>query len=218
MILTGRSLWRERDLFSSRKAVRVGDILKVRFATDNLIRYRNTMKVGVTREVNMGKPRIKTFSFLPAFDFSLNRKDDNGVEYSTEKEFRARIAVQVTAVNTNNGNISVQGQHRIIFNGQAENITIVGLVRRDDLRDDNTILSRDIANLRFSYQGPAAEQRTLLNRGDLVYPTPTTNISATNIESTNRAAIPQLPEISPAARRRLILDFLNRIAASLFRR
>ena len=216
VFLYSRSLWRDRDLFSTRKNVRIGDILKVRFATDNLIRYRNSMKTGVSREVNRRKPAIKTFSFLPAFDFSFTRKDDNSVEYSTEKEFRARIAVQVTAVNTNTRNITFQGQHTIIINGQAENITIIGLVRQDDLRDDNTILSRDIANLRFSYQGPTSERRTLLNRGDLVYPSANTNTGATNSGMTNRAG--QLPSISRAARQRLILDFLNRVAASLFRR
>lgn len=218
MLLYGRSLWRDRDLFSTRKNVRIGDILKVRFANENLIRYRNSMKTGVSREVNIGKPSIKTFSFLPSFDFSFTRKNDTGVEYSTEKEFRARIAVQVTAVNTNTGNISFQGQHTIIINGQAENITIIGLVRKGDLRDDNTILSRDIANLRFSYQGPASERRTLLNRRDLIYPAQPTNTAATNGGITNRASAPQLPTISREARQRLILDFLNRIAASLFRR
>lgn len=209
--LASNSLWEDRDLFTNRKTVRNGDILKIVFDYKNLIRYRNQSKAGTSRQVTVGRPGISTFSFLPAFDLTMSSKDDDGVDYTTEKEFSARIAVQVTAVGTN-GNIQIEGRHTIVVNGQSEYITLLGTVRRDDLRDGDSIMAQDIANLQFSYQGPQAQQRTLIRPGDLVY----TNSTATNAGTTPPAD--QIPTLTEAARRRMILEYLNRVASLLFAR
>lgn len=209
--LTSNSLWEDRDLFTNRRNVRAGDIIKIVFEYKNLIRYRNQSKAGTSRQVNVGRPGITTFSFLPAFDLTMSSKDDDGVDYTTEKEFSARIAVQVTALQPN-GNILIQGRHTIVVNGQSEYITLQGTIRRDDLRDGDSILAQDIANLQFSYQGPQAQQRNLIRPGDLVY----TNSSATNAGTAPPAD--QVPTLTEAARRRMILEYLNRVASLLFAR
>lgn len=205
-LVSARSLWKASNLFSSRSRVGVGDIIKVRFAYKNLVRYRSEMKSGTTQKASLGKPSLAVFSFLPAFDHNYSVDRNNNVEYSTEKEFQTMLAVTVTAVSGNI--ISFNGRHSILVNGQQETISISGRVRNNDIEDGNTVRSTDIADLAFSYEGPRIQRTNTLNPADLVYPTASTN--ATNAAS-------QLPSISRNARRRLVLRYLNRIADILFR-
>ena len=52
-----------------------------------------------------------------------------------------------------NGNLIIQGTRFVKVNKDTHLVTFTGIVRRDDVRADNTILSEKIANAEISSDG-----------------------------------------------------------------
>nr|HPH03258.1 flagellar basal body L-ring protein FlgH [Spirochaetota bacterium] len=170
--LAGVSLWQDGHLFSSRGKVVPGDILKIRFSYRNLVRYRTEMKAGDTQKLNLGKPDLKTFSFLPSIDNNTTYNRNNNLEYTSEREFATTIAVMVQTI-ASNGIISFRGNHSLQLNGQNEEVVIQGQVRSQDVADGNFVASTDIANLNFAWIGPSVIRQNVLRTGDLTVSTNT---------------------------------------------
>lgn len=61
----------------------------------------------------------------------------------------ARVAVLVKQV-LPNGNMIVEGTRWVKVNKEETNITFTGIVRRDDVRADNTVLSQDVAEAKIT--------------------------------------------------------------------
>lgn len=55
-----------------------------------------------------------------------------------------------------NGNLRLQGERMVEINGEAQIITLTGIVRPRDVRADNTVASTLIADARISYSGNGA--------------------------------------------------------------
>ncbi|MDR2734599.1 MAG: flagellar basal body L-ring protein FlgH [Spirochaetota bacterium] len=199
--LSAESLWRDSHLFSTRREIRAGDILKINFAYRNLLRYRNEMKVGETDSASIGQPGMKVFAFLPSLENNATYNRNNNLEYNSEREFSMHIAVTVSTVGTN-GIIGFRGGHTVLLNGQSEQVTIGGEVRDADIREGNLIRSTDVANLSFVWNGPRVRRQEALGANDL---------------ATNAAPGSEGPELTPEAKERLLLFHLNRAHDILFR-
>ncbi len=207
LFLSGESLWQDSNLFSTRTKLQPGDIVKINFNYKNIVKYRNQMKTGSNKKINLGKPSLKMLSFLPDFDYSMSVNNNTQVDYSTEKEFSIILAVRTVSVTGNI--IKIKGKHTILVNGNLETIEISGVIRAVDLRDGNVINSHDIANLNFNYTGPSKQKLNSLNKQDLLY-------KSTNNSATNRGLSASEPTLSGVAKKRLIYLYLNRIMSLLF--
>lgn len=196
-------------MFSSRRQLQAGDILKIVFDTKNIIKYKIEMKRGGTDKVSLNQPGVATFSFLPAFNYNTSSDKNNRIDYTVEKEFGTVLAVQVTAVNQN-GIVAFEGQHTMLLNGQQESIRLSGRINANDLYNGNSVKAVDVANLNLVYLGPTRQMQAAINNNDLVY---RTNNTATNRQGSAQSG---LPELTDARKRQLIRDYLNRIANILF--
>jgi len=200
------SLWRDSNLFSSRKEARAGDILKINFAYRNLVRYRNEMKAGETESVTLGQPKLAAFSFLPSLENNSTYTRNNNLEFNNEREFSTSIAVTIESVNTN-GIVRFRGGHTVVLNGQSEQVILQGQVRDQDIGEGNAVRSTDIANLSFVWNGPQVARQQALGVNDFV--------AATNAEG---EALPSsLEEFTAETKQRLLLQYLNRVHDLLFR-
>jgi flagellar L-ring protein precursor FlgH len=68
---------------------------------------------------------------------------------TASSRFSARISVIVKQV-LPNGNMVVEGTRWIKVNKEETNITFTGLVRRDDVRADNTVISENVAEAKIT--------------------------------------------------------------------
>ncbi|MCA9188466.1 MAG: flagellar basal body L-ring protein FlgH [Pirellulaceae bacterium] len=93
-----------------------------------------------------------------AMDTSANSSGtvDNSSQYSVARDFTDRIAVMIVD-KTPNGDFVIRGQRSITVSGEHRTLTINGIVRFEDIRADNTVLSQYIANLDVCYAGDGAE-------------------------------------------------------------
>jgi flagellar L-ring protein precursor FlgH len=160
---TNGSLYRqgvEVNLFTDRKAGHVGDILTV-------VLEENTVS-SKSSEVEINKDSEATIADATAFGNPVSAHGMSlDASFSAEREFTGEadaeqsnnlfgdVAVSVVDV-WPNGTLVVRGEKWITLNRGDEFIRISGLVRPEDVRADNTVLSNKVADARITYAGTGA--------------------------------------------------------------
>lgn len=157
-----KSLWSDRgwSLYSDHKAHDVGDILTIiinESTRTTATKSTSNSKSGST-SLSAG---VGIFDFLKAASASGNDSFKADGAASDVNSVSGRITVTVVDV-LDNENMVVEGMQSIWQNRDEHRITFRGIVRRDDIRYDNTIYSNQVADatLKFDGKGPLnAKQR-----------------------------------------------------------
>jgi flagellar L-ring protein FlgH len=153
------------DLFSDRKARRVGDILTV-VLQENTV-SKKTSSVGVKKASEVTVPEAAGGAGTLLGDNISLGGIGLGTNLSTDRNFKGAADagqsnnlvgdVAVSVVNIwPNGTLEIRGEKWITLNRGDEFIRISGLVRPEDVSPDNTVLSTKVANSRIAYAGTGA--------------------------------------------------------------
>lgn len=92
--------------------------------------------------------------FNPESIVTAETKRESTADGKTSREgnLTARITVTVLAVD-GAGNLQIQGDKIVTINSEDQHIVLTGIVRPEDIRSDNTVLSSRLADARISYYG-----------------------------------------------------------------
>lgn len=153
-------------LFNDRRAHRVGDIITVvlseqtnakKSANTELtkeadIQFDPSVILGrdMSNDLSSTIPLLKDIGLLTSL--SQNREFTGEGDSDQSNSLTGQITVTVSNVMPN-GVLEVRGEKWMTFNQGDEYIRIKGLVRPDDITDDNTIMSNRIADARITYSG-----------------------------------------------------------------
>ncbi|MBR4903463.1 MAG: flagellar basal body L-ring protein FlgH [Selenomonadaceae bacterium] len=159
-----KSLWVDNgggiSLYSDKKARNVGDILTIvinETTTQTATKSRSNSKSG---SVSVGTG-TGIFDFIKAFSASGSdafKADGSAVDTN---RYSGQITVTVVEVLPND-NMIIEGTQSIWQNRDEHKITLRGVIRRDDVSMNNTVLSTRVADatLKFDGKGPLnAKQR-----------------------------------------------------------
>lgn len=160
------SLWRigAREFFADQRAARVGDILTVLVTINDSAKTTNQTTTSRQSDMTAGIPhllglesslgRILPSGFDPANALGTNTKTDQaGTGAITRQEqINLTIAAVVSAV-LPNGNLVIQGTQEVKTNNDVRELTVAGIVRREDISSSNTVNQTQIAEARISYSG-----------------------------------------------------------------
>lgn len=146
-------------LFKDKKANQVGDLLTVVLVEQTTASKSADISADKETTINIPNPTILG---RPANLIINDRTLATDIE--TESEFTGagsanqsnRLDGSVSVVVEQvlpNGNLRVRGQKLITINQGDEFVRVTGLVRPEDIRGDNTVLSTQIADAHFSYGG-----------------------------------------------------------------
>ena len=157
-----KSLWVDNgwSLYADHKAHDVGDILTIiinESTRTTATKSTSNSKSGSTN-ISAG---VGIFDFLKAASASGSDSFKANGAASDVNSVSGRITVTVVDV-MENGNMVVEGTQSIWQNRDEHKITFRGIVRRDDVRYNNTIFSNQVADatLKFDGKGPLnAKQR-----------------------------------------------------------
>ena len=158
-----KSLWQDNSawsLYSDRKARDVGDILTIVInenTTQTASKQRSNTKEG---SVNLGAG-TGIFHFLAAATASGSDNFSAAGSATDTSSFTGNVTVTVVEVMPN-GNLVVEGNQSIWQNRDEHKITIRGVIRRDDVTNNNTVSSNRVADatIKFDGKGPLnAKQR-----------------------------------------------------------
>jgi flagellar L-ring protein FlgH len=160
------SLWRSgsRAFFKDLRASQVGDILTVVINVDDQAEIENETNRTRTTDENGSAPALFGYeaalgAVLPEAAVAAALLDVDSATTHTGTgsiERDEAIAVQVAAVVTQvlpNGNLVLHGRQEIRVNYEVREVQIVGVIRPEDITNDNNITHEKIAELRVSYGG-----------------------------------------------------------------
>ena len=161
------SLWKpgSTGFFKDQRAALVGDIITVNVSA------RDTAKLENKTESNRGDNKDEMgFSALFGYEKKIADKlpsgfdSENSFSTSSKRDVKGEgkidrketISATMAAVVTQvlpNGNLVIVGTQEIRVNTELRQMTVKGIIRRADIRSDNSIESSKIAELRVSYGG-----------------------------------------------------------------
>ncbi len=142
------------SLFADRKARRIGDILTIIISETSSASRSNSAENSKSGNQNLSAG-TGIFHFLASATASQSDNFQADGSLRNSNNVRGRITVQVVDVKPN-GNLVVSGTQSIKQNRDEHKIVLTGVVRCDDISDDNTILSSQVAdaNITFDGKGP----------------------------------------------------------------
>lgn len=144
------------SLTADRRAYRVGDILTVILEESTQSSKQAGTQFGKSNTVDIAPPVVlgKTKDKLSG-SVDANRDFDGSATSKQQNSLRGSITVSVHRVMPN-GVLELRGEKWLTLNQGDEYIRLSGLVRADDIENDNSISSQRIANARISYAGRGA--------------------------------------------------------------
>lgn len=143
-------------LFEDRKAGRVGDILTV-FLTESTTASKNSAtSTGKSTEATLLNPTIlgrpTTHDGIPLFSGELSGDTNfDGRGASSQSNSLAGDITVTVVERLANGNLVIAGEKWVTLNQGQEFIRLSGIIRADDIRPDNSLLSTRIANAQITY-------------------------------------------------------------------
>jgi flagellar L-ring protein FlgH len=149
-----------RSLVADRKAAVAGDILTIVIAESAVA--QSSQNKQSNRESSI-EDAVERFLFsaatsglgthngeLPSTSILGKSGYSGGGAVNNSQSISSRAAVLVSDV-LPNGNLVIEGVRVVTFSGETQYVVLHGLVRRDDIGRDNTVLSTNIAEARVEF-------------------------------------------------------------------
>jgi flagellar L-ring protein precursor FlgH len=145
------------ELFSDPRAHRVGDILTITLIESTQASKKSETSTSKTDKTGIDAPTILGQSLKfggKAADITTNaaRSFDGNGSSSQSNQLTGQITVTV-AQRLTNGNLLVRGEKWLTINQGQELVRISGIVRAQDIGQDNSVPSTRVADARITYTG-----------------------------------------------------------------
>lgn len=155
---TEGSLWPgetpQNMLFTDNKASRAGDIITIHLVERTTASNKAATKLKRDKETNFSFSTQATPD--PAegnkFGFGGDNSFDGSGSTSRSETLVSTISATVIEV-LPNGTMKIDGRRQLKMNNADQYIRVTGLVRKEDINYDNSILSTKIANAEITYDG-----------------------------------------------------------------
>ena len=160
------SLWRRgaRAFFKDQRAGEIGDLLTVVIAIADTAVFNNSTNrsrtnaedatagafLGYEAAINRILPESVDPTNLVDLDSTTNSQGAGTINRS--ETLNVRVAALVTQV-LPNGNLAISGRQEVRVNFELRELTISGVIRREDITSTNTIQYDQIAEARIAYGG-----------------------------------------------------------------
>lgn len=144
------------DLYQ-RRAHKVGDVLTIALNESTSASKTSGTTISRDNQISMLESNVLGSGFLNT-GLNMNASTDSGLDFTgsgaSDQSNQLLGSITVTVSNVlPNGLLEVRGEKWLQLNRGNEFIRISGLVRKEDIAPDNTILSTRVADVRIAYSG-----------------------------------------------------------------
>jgi len=160
------SLWQtgSRAFFKDQRATKIGDILTVNInitdsaALDNSTSRSRSAKEGAAAnallgyEQSLGQILPEAINPGSLIDADSNSSSTGEGQVSRSEAINTTVAAVITQI-LPNGNLVIQGKQEVRLNFEMREVLVSGVVRPEDISNQNTVLHTQIAEARISYGG-----------------------------------------------------------------
>ena len=148
-------------LFSDNKAMRVGDVLTIKFNELTQAKKADDLNAKKNLDVSVGAPTVEGFTMSSltgnSAETNLTAKRNFTGQGAADQSNSLIGDISVTVVELlPNGNLKVRGEKRVTLNQGDERIKLSGIVRPVDIDPANTISSDKVADATIMYIGEGA--------------------------------------------------------------
>ena len=153
---------RDMRLFEDRTAKRVGDTIVIRLVENTAATKSATTGVSKSSDISLQNPVLFGASFgnpdLAAaknnYATTIAGDRQMGGEGASDQSnsLSGNISAVVIGVYPN-GNLAIRGEKMLTLNQGEEFVQISGVIRPDDIRTDNSVLSSQVADAKITYAG-----------------------------------------------------------------
>ncbi|HWA69994.1 MAG TPA: flagellar basal body L-ring protein FlgH [Rhizomicrobium sp.] len=153
------SLWQpgSQSFFHDPRAAHVGDVITVDVSTADAAKLQNSTSRGRT---NSEDANLTNFfgleSALPNAGGLVKMGSDNSNVGTGSIQRQEAINMTLAALVAQvlpNGNLVIDGHQQVRVNNELRDMRVSGIVRREDITQDNTVNLTQIAEARISYGG-----------------------------------------------------------------
>lgn len=145
------------ELFTDRKANRVGDVITIVLNERTVSQKTNNISVKKESDASFNAGPI--LGTTPSYsnmsldtDVQQDRDFTGEADADQSNSLQGNITVTVSDIMPN-GNLVVRGEKWMMLNRGDEYIRISGILRPEDVTPENTVPSNRLANARISYSG-----------------------------------------------------------------
>jgi flagellar L-ring protein precursor FlgH len=160
------SLWEtgSRAFFKDQRAGKVGDILTVLVDIDDKAKFDNTTNLQRQPTSTMNVTNVmglegqlknlfpKAVTPTPFINTNSNSQLSGTGKYDRKDQIKLKVAVTIIQV-LPNGNLVIQGRQEVSLFNEMRIVDIAGIVRREDIKSDNTVPYEKLAEARIGYGG-----------------------------------------------------------------
>lgn len=145
------------SLFGDRTAHRIGDILTI--VLQERTQSSKKSETGTKKDSEVALNEASILGTMPTFknlslltNPSMERSTTGEVEADQSNSLTGNISVTVSEI-LPNGVLRIRGEKWLTLTEGDEYIRVSGLIRPEDISEDNTIVSTKIADAHFTYSG-----------------------------------------------------------------
>lgn len=191
-----RTLWRDRNIYSSSEAVKVGDTVVVSVSDLSRMKFTLNMKSKNSSDVT-SNPDMNLTGFLPKIKSDSSSDNNDSLTVDTKNTLSMNIAAVITG--TQGKNFAVAGSKEYIINGAYTRFAVSGIID-PSLLNGSMIKADNVVNFRLDI--------TSAKRGmgiNLTRPAPAQGEQAKT-------------DLTEPEKQRIITDYINRMIEELTRR
>ena len=156
------SLWQpgSQSFFHDPRAMHVGDVITVNVSVADTAKMQNTTSRSRTNSENanltnfFGLEKVVTPAFDPTSVIKMGSDNSNvGAGSIQRAESISMTLAALVAQVLPNGNLVIDGHQQVRVNNELRDMRLSGIVRREDITQDNTVNLSQIAEARVIYGG-----------------------------------------------------------------
>lgn len=153
-VSTAASLWSDKasKMYQNKETVySEGDVITVIIEENSdAVQSANTsVSQGSNAEAEAG---TGLFDFITNFGFSYEDGDDAKGQTQRSGKIEADITTLIVDI-IENGNYKIEGTKKIKINGEEQIIRLTGVIRKEDISEENTISSKKVADANIEFEG-----------------------------------------------------------------
>jgi flagellar L-ring protein precursor FlgH len=142
------------SLFSDQKAARVGDAITIWVVESS--EASNNAQTSTSKNsdlgLNFGGSLDETQLPEAGFDMSTKNGFNGSGATRTSGMIKTKISARIDSMLAN-GDLYIKGSRKISINGEEQTLFIKGIVRASDIRADNSVLSYNVSEAEFIFDG-----------------------------------------------------------------
>ena len=147
IVLYSRSIWVERNLYSSADNLNIGDVITVVVNDVSRLQFEVSLKNNTSNSVD-SNPDVNITGFLPIVSGNRSTKSGNDLNYSERRRMTFSIGTRIQAIDPN-GRLTIAGTRVYSFSGTSNTVTVNGVIDPNKIRD-GAVDSADIADFRLN--------------------------------------------------------------------